>query len=85
MGKWMKKMWYKYSEILFRLFFFLKKKILLCDEPEKQYAKWNKLDRERQILLGIFYKQNLQKKLKSKKKSWSHKNRENGAHQGWGE
>ena len=27
--------------------------------------KWNKLDRERQISVGIFYKQSLQKKLKS--------------------
>ena len=44
--------------------FFKKKEILLCDEPEK-HAKWNKLDRERQISLGIFYKQSLQKKLKS--------------------
>ena len=46
-------------------FFFLKKKILLSVEHEKQYAKWNKIDRERQILLGIFSKQSLQKKLKS--------------------
>ena len=67
-------MWY-IQTIEYYFFKLTKGSSAICnnmDKPGSQYAKWNKSDRERQMLHGITDMWNLKKKKKKKKKikSW---------------
>ena len=59
--KWIKKMWYTYTMEYYSA---IKKEWKLAiydnmDRPSRYYAKWNKSDRERQILCNFTYMWNL--------------------------
>ena len=74
--KWIKKMWYIY------IYFSHKKEwnLAICNDmygPRWYYAKWNNLDRERQILYNIIYMWNLKSKTNEQtKQKQSHRYRE---------